>query len=270
MTPNVASAALNFLMNDPALFDAVRAITGCARIGSFAGRVFRVADQDGSSLGWHDDAVRDRLVALSLNAGTERYRGGMLEIRDRAAHCVIARVKNRDFGDAVLFRIGPALEHRNSPVTGGTAKTAFAGWFMKRSGSATSPRWDLRTTIARHTAARERQPALAEHPIHAELRTTIPSSIAWRQIGDETVVIDLESGTCYRLDEIGGRIWKMLSSGVGAAAIARAIAKDYAVAAERIRHDINLLIDDLARRRLIAPPGRTLSRPASAACSTSS
>ncbi|MHB8384449.1 MAG: hypothetical protein ACYDC3_19165 [Candidatus Binataceae bacterium] len=39
MAPNVASAALNFLLNDPALFDAVRAITGCARIGSFTGRV---------------------------------------------------------------------------------------------------------------------------------------------------------------------------------------------------------------------------------------
>ena len=32
-------------------------------------------------------------------------------------------------GDAVIFRIAEHLRHRVSPVTGGTHRVAFAGWF---------------------------------------------------------------------------------------------------------------------------------------------
>ena len=254
MTPNVASAALNFLLNDPALFDAIRAVTGCARIGSFAGRVYRVADQGGLGLDWHDDAVGDRLVALSVNIGAGTYSGGWLELRDRAAGRIVARVKNRGFGDAVLFRIGPALEHRNSAVTGSVAKTAFAGWFMARPDYATAARRELR----RSALAREAPPGHKLAPQHGSTKTTrakIPPTIIWRRIGDETLVIDLKSGSSYRLDETGGKIWKMLARGYGPAAIARAFAAEYAIAATTVRGDIDLMLRGLTRSGLIAPAG---------------
>jgi len=254
MAPNVASAALNFLLNDPALFDAIRAITGCARIGSFAGRVYRVADQGGLGLDWHDDAVADRLVALSVNIGAGTYSGGWLELRDRAAGRMLARIKNRGFGDAILFRIGPALEHRNSAVTGSVAKTAFSGWFMARPDYATAARRELR----RSALARATPPGRNLAPQHRSTKTTrakIPPTIAWRRIGDETLVVDLKSGSGYRLDETGGKIWKMLARGYRPAAIARAIAAEYAIAATTVRGDIDLMLRGLARSGLIAPAG---------------
>ncbi|MFZ0659255.1 MAG: PqqD family peptide modification chaperone [Candidatus Binataceae bacterium] len=248
MAPNVASAALNFLLNDPALFDAIRTITGSARIGSFAGRVYRVADQGGLGLEWHDDAVRDRLVALSINVGSGTYRGGRLEIRDRTAGRIVAQVKNRGLGSAILFRIGPALEHRNSPVTGSIAKTAFAGWFMARPDYPAAVRRQLNRTAA----ARVRKKVQARGSTLAA-RAKIPPAIAWRRIGDETLVIDLRSGSSYRLDETGGKIWKMLAKGNGPAAIARALAAEYAIAATTVRDDIDLMLRDLARSGLIGP-----------------
>lgn len=260
MAPNVASAALNFLLNDPALFDAIRTITGCAKIGSFAGRIYRVVDQSGLGLEWHDDAVRDRLVALSINVGAGRFRGGWLELRDRAAGRVVGRIQNRGFGDAILFRIGPTLEHRNSPVTGSVAKTAFAGWFMSRPDYATAARREMRRAASAGETPRVR---MREHISAAIGRAKIPPSIAWRRIGDETLVIDLKSGSSYRLDETGGKIWQMLARGNGPAAIAGALAAEYAIAATTVRGDVDLMLRDLARSGLIAPQRaqRRSSRP---------
>jgi hypothetical protein len=255
MRPNVTSAALNFLLNDPALFDAIRTITGCARIGSFAGRVYRVTAQGGLGLDWHDDAVRDRLVALSINLGEGAYRGGWLEIRDRAARRLVARVKNRGFGDAILFRIGPALEHRNSPVTGSVVKTAFSGWFMARPDYAAVARRDLRSAAA----PRDTAPAAPRLPAHGQTqsgsRATIPRVIVWRRVGDEMLVIDLRSGNSYRLDEMGGKIWRMLAKGFGPARIARMIAGEYATTEDSVRRDIGLMTRNLTRCGLIAQGG---------------
>jgi hypothetical protein len=253
MAPNVASAALNFLLNDPALFGVIRAITGCARIGSFAGRVYRVADQDGLGLEWHDDAVRDRLVALSLNVGAGTFRGGWLELRDRTAGRIVARVKNRGFGDAILFRIGPALEHRNSPVTGSVAKTAFAGWFMARPDYTSAARRELRRSAADRDLARGRKALGGNGSRQAVARAKILPTVVWRQIGDETLVIDLKSGNSYRLDEMGGKIWRMLAKANGPAAISRALAAEYDIAPTKVRGDIDLMLQGLVRSGLIDP-----------------
>ena len=32
-------------------------------------------------------------------------------------------------GDAIVFKLADNLQHRNTPLIGSVAKTAFAGWF---------------------------------------------------------------------------------------------------------------------------------------------
>lgn len=262
MAPNIASAALNFLLNDPALFDAIRAISGCARIGSFTGRVYRVADQDADGLGWHDDAMRDRLVALSINIGAGTYRGGRLELRDRNTGKILAQPHNRGFGSAILFRIGPSLEHRNSPVIGSVAKTAFAGWFMARPDYIAAATRALRRSGPRRHTARTRKPS-TDGAMPRAVHARISPDLAWRRIGDETLVINIRSGKSYRLDETGGIIWKMLAEGAAAEAIARAISVEYKIAATTVRGDINLMLQNLARAGLIASlnPQKRSSKP---------
>ena len=122
-------ALLNFLLNDQSLFRLLEKITGCNRIGSFSGRVYRMAPDSGHYDSWHTDVGEHRLLALSINLGKESYDGGVLEIRRHKSPEGSVQVPNTGFGDAVLFRLAEGLEHRVTNVEGAVPKTAFAGWF---------------------------------------------------------------------------------------------------------------------------------------------
>ena len=131
MQPNRVSATLNWRMNAPSLIAAVREVTDCEEIGLFAGRVYRLEPSSGQSFDWHDDlGSTERRVAFSVNLGNRPYSGGVLQIRERRAPDLIAEVSNLAPGDAVLFRLGPHLVHRVTPVEGTVPRVAFAGWFL--------------------------------------------------------------------------------------------------------------------------------------------
>ena len=128
MDPHPTAALLELLCNDPRLFGAVEAIACCGPLTRFSGFVYRLAPQGGHHHNWHNDLVQGRRVALSVNLEPEPYEGGILQIRQRDTEQIIEEVENVGAGDAVLFRIDPALQHRATAVTSGV-KTAFAGWF---------------------------------------------------------------------------------------------------------------------------------------------
>jgi hypothetical protein len=129
MVPNAAAAMLELACNDAAIFRAIEAITGAGPVGRFGGFVYRLSPEYGHQHHWHNDLVEGRLVAMSVNLGPGPYEGGLLELRDRASERLLDRLVNLVPGDALIFRIDPALQHRATPVTSGI-KTAFAGWFF--------------------------------------------------------------------------------------------------------------------------------------------
>ena len=129
MVPNPAAALLEMVFNDPSIFRLIERVTGCPRIGRFGGFVYRLQPGFGHHHHWHDDLVEGRLVAMSVNLGPGVYEGGLLELRDRSTAQVLDRVSNIVPGDALLFRLDAALQHRATPVTSGV-KTAFAGWYF--------------------------------------------------------------------------------------------------------------------------------------------
>ena len=126
---NTAFGALLFLMNDEKLFQIIRDITKCARIGCFDGRVYRAISGQGHHDSWHDDMIDHRLLGLSINLSTEVYRGGVFQMRDRKSGEIINEVPNVGIGDAIVFRLARRFQHRITEVEGRTSKTAFAGWF---------------------------------------------------------------------------------------------------------------------------------------------
>lgn len=143
MTPNALSAMLELLCNDPAVLRAVESLTSCGPLVRFNGFVYRLTPGLGHHHNWHNDVVHGRRVAMSINLEPEPYEGGVLLMRDRDSEQVIAEIENTGAGDAVLFRIDPAFQHRATPVTRGV-KTAFAGWFRSEQ--------PLRTSLARGVA----------------------------------------------------------------------------------------------------------------------
>lgn len=72
-----------------------------------------------------------------------------------------------------------------------------------------------------------------------------------RQVGDETVLLDLENGTYFGLDPVGARIWELISQGRTLAAVCEVILDEYDVTREIIEQDLLKLVADLAAQRLV-------------------
>jgi hypothetical protein len=132
LQPGVCTGLLQFLVNDARLYALVEDLSGCPRIQSFAGRVYRRYPDSGHHDSWHGDLYGGREIGMSVNLSTDVYEGGVFEIRNTESERTLASIANVGFGDAIFFRVSPALEHRVTDVRGARPKTAFAGWFRTK------------------------------------------------------------------------------------------------------------------------------------------
>ena len=130
MEQGKAVELLLFLINDPQLFELVRTITGCKRIGRFDGGIYRRMPGPEHRDPWHGEIFGHGMVQMSIDLSTQPYVGGVLELRDRYSHEVLQPEISTDPGDAVLVRYAPFLQHRVTAVEGYSPRTFLAGRFM--------------------------------------------------------------------------------------------------------------------------------------------
>lgn len=83
-------------------------------------------------------------------------------------------------------------------------------------------------------------------------KVTIPAQVMARQVGEETVILDLASGTYFGLDPVGARIWQLLTEGKTLAEACAAIIEEYEVTREKIEGDVLSLAEDLQAKQLIS------------------
>ncbi|HYE15104.1 MAG TPA: 2OG-Fe(II) oxygenase [Pyrinomonadaceae bacterium] len=125
--------AFELLLNSPEALRLVPRLTGCAPALSFSGRIYRRLPGGAHFNRWHSDVTNGgRMVALSVNLSERPYEGGGTQLREAATGRVLCELANTGFGDAIMFRIDPSLEHRVMNVTGREPKTALAGWFRSK------------------------------------------------------------------------------------------------------------------------------------------
>ncbi len=123
-------AFLALLFEDRAVLSFVEAATGCPPLARVTAGLFRMAA--GHRLDWHNDCDKGRVVGLTINLSDGPVAGGAFEIRRRGGTAPLARLAPGRPGDAVLFNLDPALEHRSAPVRGARPKTIFSCWFHAR------------------------------------------------------------------------------------------------------------------------------------------
>lgn len=86
----------------------------------------------------------------------------------------------------------------------------------------------------------------------AGTRFRIAEAVRSRRIADETVLVDLERGVYYALDEVGTEIWDGLSEGDDTPeALKLRILRRFEVDAERAATDLDRLLGELERTGLI-------------------
>lgn len=76
-------------------------------------------------------------------------------------------------------------------------------------------------------------------------------------LGAEEVILNLESGIYYGLNEVGASIWKLVQEPKSVADILDAIMDEYDVQRDRCENDILQLLNDLAKRNLIGVIDKT-------------
>lgn len=82
-------------------------------------------------------------------------------------------------------------------------------------------------------------------------KAAIPSHVMARQVGDEMVILDLDTGTYFGLDPVGARVWALLSEGKTVGETREAMLDEFDVGRERLEQDMNELLDKLSGQGLI-------------------
>jgi hypothetical protein len=73
-----------------------------------------------------------------------------------------------------------------------------------------------------------------------------------RQVGDETVLLDLASGTYFGLDPVGARIWQLIETGKSLREVCDQMVEEYDVARQVLEQDTLALARDLVEKKLIS------------------
>ena len=83
-------------------------------------------------------------------------------------------------------------------------------------------------------------------------KVTIPPQVMARTVGDETVILDLASGTYYGLDPVGARIWQLFVDGQTLAQVRDTMLAEYDVSIDDLEQDLNRLLSELSDKNLIS------------------
>ncbi len=82
-------------------------------------------------------------------------------------------------------------------------------------------------------------------------KTTIPKDVVFRDLDGEAVILNLQTGKYYGLDQVGTRMWNLLAQHGQVEAAYRALLDEYDVSEEQLQHDLLDLIDRLAGHGLV-------------------
>ena len=232
---------LRFLINNEKVFNLIQEITTCPKIGSFTGRICQMAPNKGHRDAWHNDLIDNRLIALSINLSTDVYSGGTLQILDLKSKKIIHEVANTGFGDGIIFRIAPYLNHRLTEVSGRIPRTFFAGWFR------TKPTYTpLSNADLPNSAPMGKKTKIS---INSLLERT--NEFYFHNSKGKLLMFNPKNSMCYGLDPVSKKILEMLKKPTTVSEIENMIMNEYDIDQENCKKDIVNLIKNFKANELI-------------------
>ena len=98
------------------------------------------------------------------------------------------------------------------------------------------------------------KPAPQKTDMDLNTRLKVPPQVMSRLVGDETVLLDLESGIYFGLDGVGRQIWESVASGHSLGEIIAEVVAAYEVDEAQAESDVIEFVRDLVERGLLARP----------------
>ena len=93
------------------------------------------------------------------------------------------------------------------------------------------------------------------NPSHLSVYSVVSrkAGIIEAEIEGEVVALNVETGTCYGLNQVGSRIWHMLATSPRISAICETLLAEYSVGSDDCERQVLDLLEDLYSEGLIAP-----------------
>jgi len=84
-----------------------------------------------------------------------------------------------------------------------------------------------------------------------ESRVAVNRDVLFRDLGGEAVLLNLQSGKYYGLDEVGTRMWSLLVQHGKVRQAYDALLAEYDVSEERLQEDLLHFVDELVSHGLL-------------------
>jgi hypothetical protein len=75
--------------------------------------------------------------------------------------------------------------------------------------------------------------------------------VLFRQLDDEAVLLDLQSGTYFGLNDVGARAWQLILEHGHLSKVVEVLQKEYAAAPEVVERDLLALAGQLVSQKLV-------------------
>ena len=85
----------------------------------------------------------------------------------------------------------------------------------------------------------------------SELRVAVPDRVITRAVEGTMVLLDIDTGRSFTLDETGVRAWTLLTSSPSVERAYDALLAEYQVDPKQLRQDLETLINDLCAKDLL-------------------
>jgi hypothetical protein len=82
-------------------------------------------------------------------------------------------------------------------------------------------------------------------------KLTVPDQVLFRDLAGEAVLLELDSGRYYGLNESGTRMWSLLVQHGRIDEALRDLLEEYDVSPERLQEELLLFVQILASRKLL-------------------
>ena len=89
--------------------------------------------------------------------------------------------------------------------------------------------------------------------LNLDSRMEVAPSVVTRGVGGDTMLLDLDSGTYFGLDPIGGEVWKAIEGHKSLGEACDILEQQYEVGRDQLEQDVIALAGQLAEKGLVKP-----------------
>ena len=87
------------------------------------------------------------------------------------------------------------------------------------------------------------------------MRTLVPADVLVQELQGESVLLNVRTGRYFGLDEVGTRMWAVLTTAESLQAACETLVAEYEVDRERLERDVRVLVEKLVEHGLVEVRG---------------